>query len=80
MPQYILILEAVLVPGLDGALVIGKVEGDLYIYKSNINIHAFALKQLESRAAIEGDGYGGLRGTYFAERRIQAAVGAMHGG
>ena len=39
-----------------------------------------ALKQLESRAAIEGDGYGGLRGTYFAERRIQAAVGAMHGG
>ena len=54
MPQYILVLEAVLVPGLDGALVIGKVEGDLYIYKSNINIHAFALKQLESkpRAAL----------------------------
>ena len=54
MPQYILILEAVLVPGLDGALVIGKVKGDHYVHKSNINIHAFALNRLESkpRAAL----------------------------
>ena len=54
MPQYILILEAVLVPGLDGVLVKGKVKGDHYVHKSNINIHAFALNRLESklRAAL----------------------------
>ena len=54
MPQYILILEAVLVPGLDGVLVIGKVKGDHYVYKSKINNHAFALNQLEAepRAAL----------------------------
>ena len=49
MPQYILILEAVLVPGLDGVLVKGKVKGDHYVHKSNINIHAFALNRLESK-------------------------------
>ena len=54
MPQYILILEAVLVPGLDGVLVRGKVKGDLYEYNPSPNIHAFALNQLESkpRAAL----------------------------
>ncbi len=54
MPQYILILEAVLVPGLDGALVRGKVKGDVYEYNPSINIHAFALNHLESepRAAL----------------------------
>ena len=48
MPQYILILEAVLVPGLDGVLVIGKVKGDVYEYNPSINIHAFALNHLEA--------------------------------
>ena len=54
MPQYILILEAVLVPGLDGVLVIGKVKGDVYEYNPSPNIHAFALNHLESepRAAL----------------------------
>ena len=54
MPQYILILEAVLVPGLDGVLVRGKVKGDVYEYNPSPNIHAFALNQLESkpRAAL----------------------------
>ena len=49
-----MILEAVLVPGLDGALVIGKVKGDVYKYNPSPNIHAFALNQLESkpRAAL----------------------------
>ena len=48
MPQYILILEAVLVPGLDGVLVVGKVKGDVYEYNPSINIHAFALNHLEA--------------------------------
>ena len=48
MPQYILVLEAVLVPGLDGALVRGKVKGDVYEYNPSINIHAFALNHLEA--------------------------------
>ena len=54
MPQYILILEAVLVPGLDGVLVVGKVKGDVYEYNPSPNIHAFALNHLESepRAAL----------------------------
>ena len=55
MPKYILVLEAILVPGLDGALVIGKVVGDRYKYRSNINIHAFALNKVEPklRAALQ---------------------------
>ena len=48
MPQYILVLEAVLVPGLDGALVIGRVKGDVYEYNPSINIHAFALNHVEA--------------------------------
>ena len=48
MPQYILILEAVLVPGLDGVLVIGKVKGDVYEYNPSPNIHAFALNHVEA--------------------------------
>ena len=48
MPQYILILEAVLVPGLDGVLVVGKVKGDVYEYNPNINVHAFALNHVEA--------------------------------
>ena len=40
-------LEAILVPGLDGVLVIGKVKGDHYV-QPEPNIHAFALNQVEA--------------------------------
>jgi len=53
MPESLLILEAVPVPGQDGVLVVGKVKGDHYVYKSKINNHAFALQlEAEPRAAL----------------------------
>ena len=54
MPESLLILEAVPVPGQDGVLVIGKVKGDHYVFNPNMNNHAFHLNQLEAeqRAAL----------------------------
>jgi len=52
MPQYILILEAVLVPGLDGALVVGKVKGDSYVYNPNVNIHTFTLNLVKPELRV----------------------------